>query len=483
MRSASIVFAVLTAGCAASFRGDPTLLADRVRPPATAPAAAPDLGALSPLHPADVAAPTIVERHLTNGIRVLLIPRHDFPIVDFSFVVLRGAQDAPPGFAHLWIEAATEATPSLRPSEMLQWLRKHSVVVRREAAYAYCAFGVKVLTPFLDDTLHVTAQALLAPSIDEDSFEEATRDHGNAVLRARGSPQGVAYDTLLASLYPPDHVYAKSVVGAAIHPARAELDAFSKRTINASDLAFVAVGDFDVEPLMKRLESEIGKLPRRESARATIPAVAPRKRRGVVVARTRDSEVQFALGFLAPPADDPDRAALAIAAMALREATLHDLRIIEGASYGASLFEGIRSGPAPFVLQSAVEPSRAARSIDDVWHAVDHLRDGLTEDEVTRLRERAIALFPASFDTVASAVANLENIAALGMPATAPAAALDALRKVTAADVKRVAEKYMTEDSLQLVVVGEPAATAAVDDRLEYHAPAKQAAAPEAHAE
>jgi len=479
VRSAVVSFVLLAVGCGASFQVAPVVVADRPRPAAVAPTTGAPIPTVMPTGSAPIVTlPEIVEKRLSNGIRVLLLPRHEYPIVDFSFVMLRGAADAPPGFANVWLEAATTSTPDLSPVAMFTWLRARGAVAHRSTGYEYCSFGVKVVTPLLRQTLDVAAQALLSASIPDTAVPRATRHHSASVISARNAPDSIAYAALVAALYPADHVYSHTVVGEDIHPSRSELEAFSRRTIDASHLAFVAAGDFDPESLTERLEATLGKLPRAESKRAEIPSVPARKRRAIVITRGRDPQVQVTLGFLAPPAADADRAALHVTSLALNDVTRRALRLVDGATYGTFLFESTRSGPAPILIRAALEPERAPQALDDLWHTVDQLRAGPPSDEVARLRDRAIALFPARFGDVSSARVSLEGLAAMALPTTEPAAELEALRKVGPEDVKRVAEKYMNEDSLQLVVVGEPRATASLESHLEYRAASSVTAPP-----
>lgn len=463
-------FAVAAAfvACGPSFAIAPELVADRAHARASGASAVSfdeDAGAPAVTSTPPV-IPEIVERKLSNGIRVLLVPRH--PIVDFAIVIKRGGEDAAPGFAHLWIEAATSSTKDLSRVPLMAWFRRRGAIVSRDAAYSHCTFGVKVITPLLEEALDQAANAVLRPSIDDEVLKKATSDHANAVLAARGAPGTIAYRTVLRSLFPSGHPYGETVVGEDVHPTLAEIETHSHDDVTASSVAIVAAGDFDAERFTSLLEARFGKLAGSAPAAKPIDAFVPHQRRGIVVAHAHDPQVQIAIGFPGVPVGDPDRAALHIASLALRDATLHDLRLIEGATYTTSVFESVRRGPAPIVFQTAVDPGRVAPAIQDIWHAIDRLHAGLAEQDTARFRARALAVYSSRFETVATMVAHLADMAALDLPITEFADGVAALEKVTAADVKRVADKYMTGETLQLAIVGEPTAVKPVEGLLEY---------------
>ena len=472
MRFGRCLALVALLGCGASFNVAPEVTADRPHAHATSATAVSfdeDAG-MPAVTTAAPSMPDIIDRQLKNGIRVLLVPRHDLPIVNFAIVIKRGAEDALPGFAHLWMSAATSATKDMSRPELFAWFRKRGAMATREAAYSHTTFEVKIVAPLLDDTLNVAAEAVLRGEISDDTVKRATSDHTNAVISAQAAPAAVAYRTAVRALYPAGHPYGETVVANEIHPTAAELEAYRRENVTAQSLAIVAAGDFDPDHVMARLEALFGTLGGTTPPAKNIEPVAPRARRGVMVAHAHDPQVQIAIAFPGTNRADPDHAALHVAAIALREATLHDLRLVEGATYSTSVFEAIRRGPAPVVLQTAVDPARVTPALQDIWHAIDHLRAGIGEDDAARFRERALALFPSRFDTLAAAVANLADIAALDLPPTEFATELEALRHVTAADIKRVAEKYMTDQTLQVAIVGEPTAIKSAQDLLEYHA-------------
>jgi zinc protease len=471
MRAVRWIASVVLFGCGASFPIAPDVAADRPHARASSASAVSFDEDAGP--PAVVVAaattPEIIDKQLKNGIRVLLLPRHDLPIVKVAIVIKRGAEDAPPGFAQLWITAATTATKDMSRADLNAWFRKRGAVATREAAYSHTTFDFKVVAPLLDETLDVATQVVLHGAINDDTVKRATSDHTNAVLSAQGAPGTIAYRTIMRALYPTGHPYGDTVVGEEIHPTVAELEAYRHDNVTAQSLAIVAAGDFEPDHVIARLESLFGTLSGTSPPPKTIDPVAPRARRGVMVARGRDQQVQIAIGFPGTNRADADHAALHVASIALRDATLHDLRLVEGATYTTSVFEAVRRGPAPIVLQTAVDPTRVSPALQDIWHAIDHLRAGLSEDETARFRDRALSLSPSRFDTLGSAVANLADIAALDLPATEFATELEALRHVTAADVKRVAEKYMSDQTLQVAIVGEPGAIKPAQDLLEYH--------------
>ena len=133
-----------------------------------------------------------------------------------------------------------------------------------------------------------------------------------------------------------------------------------------------------------------------------------------------------------------------------------DLREAHGYTYGA--FSGLELHRHSGVLLASgvVQPLRTSEAAAALPGDIARLRDEvLPDEELSGVKERLQQELPAVLETDERATSALAQLAVFGLPADEYARHMASIDAVTAADVKRVARRYLGPDAIRLVIVGD----------------------------
>ena len=142
-------------------------------------------------------------------------------------------------------------------------------------------------------------------------------------------------------------------------------------------------------------------------------------------------------------------------------------------AYGANAGESWRLSPGPFAIATAIVTKETAHGIDETIKILDDLAtNDVPEAELEKSKQNLIRALPASFGTNAQVAATFADLALNGIPDDFYAHYADAVRKVTAKDVKAVAKAVIPSGKMVIAIVGDMAKIRADIDALKLGEPA-----------
>lgn len=281
--------------------------------------------------------------------------------------------------------------------------------------------------------------------------------------RVDNVPYGAMSEMQLEAMYPEGHPYRWDVIGSMADLSAASIDDVKSffRTYYVPNNTVMAIsGDYDEKQAMAWIEKYFGGM------KAGDPIVRPNLPVPQLASVVRKSyEDPFAnasrisLTWASVPAYAPDEAPLDVLASILSNG--RGSRLQSNLLYRNELVANVNAGNNTSEIAGLFQISATARpgkTLDEIEAAInaelDRIKkDGPTADEITRsvTQREAQAIF--GLQTVFGKGSALANFAGyLGQPNYFQTN-LDRYRKVTAEDVKRVANKYLTANHLVLSAV------------------------------
>jgi zinc protease len=422
-------------------------------------------------------APKISELHLKNGVRVLLVERHDLPIVSVRVVAKSGAGDLPwevPGAASMMgsmLEQGTTTKTALQINDAYEALgASHGTWVDWDSGGA----AVKVTTDQLTKALPILADVVIHASFPVSELERLRARRLAAIQQEHSSPSAMSSNVTAAALYGRAHPYGHSIHGDAADVEKITRDDLVRAhavLFDPARSAIVVAGDVTKEALVKDLDAvfddwtrlPVPPLPNHGSTRAVAPR-APLTVKGaprlVVVDKpgSPQSVVRFAEVGIAKNARDRDAVGVmnAIFGGMFSSRINLNLREAHGYTYGAfSRFDG-RHGAGPFVASANVKADTTAASIGELFKEERAIVEGLVSPEELAGAKQSLELaLPARFEGVDSVTQALADLVAYDLPlddyATRPAR----IAKVTAEDVRKAARAHLHPRTLRVIVVGD----------------------------
>lgn len=449
----------------------PTLL-DRPSLPGSVDSAAPAIAATMPTAGGVVTPRVIVptEARLTNGIRVIMLEEHSFPLVALGVVLARGEVDAPPGAFDLFMRSLTSGSDLIAPKALHRTLYEYGTRVEVSARKEESHVEAQFLAPLLADVVRMVVPTFATPTFDSEELDKLLDERRRAASRNRDEPGARAVRELYKLLYPAGHPYAQFLEDSPAPLANVTVDTVRamRSFVGADDVSVVVTGDFTPARLLPLLEQALHTLKPGATASKTLDAAQPPLAAHVLaIDHPHDTQARLALGFLGVKLDDPDYVPLYCLARIIGADAKASLRVEHGLTYGASGTMYMMRMPAPVEITAAVNVAGVGQALRDTFGALNKFQT-LESDfsQLERAKSSILSNWPDTFETVTASMRSLATLAAFGLPADTWIKWRAVVQNLTADDLVRVAKKYLDKSKAQLVVLGDVARFKADIDAL-----------------
>ncbi|MDO8295183.1 MAG: pitrilysin family protein [Caulobacter sp.] len=405
-------------------------------------------------------------RVLANGMKVFYALDRATPNVTVQVWYGVGAKDDPAGrsgFAHLFEHLMFKATRNL-PGESFDRMTEDVGGFNNASTWSdFTNYYEVVPANHLQRLLWAESERLGSLVVDEASFK-SERDVVKEELRLRvlADPYGRFFRIVIPNASYTTHPYKRPGIGSIEDLDAATIDdvlAFHATYYRPDNAALIVVGNFDeaelnawVDQYFGSLKTPAGPLPRvtvREPARAgarTVTSYAPNVPLPAV-----------AITWQGPAASDPDAAALTVLdailsggkSSRLYNSLVYDQQIAQAAFSSADLNAqpGLFWVGAIMAGGKTVEDGQAA-----LMTQIRRLRDAPpTDAELAEARTEMVASAVRERETIDGRAFALGYALVMEGDAAKANTGIAELQAVTAADVQRVARKYLADDRLVVV--------------------------------
>jgi zinc protease len=416
------------------------------------------------LAPAPVVGAPLAHREvLSNGIRLLVAERPAIPIVVVQISVPAGSVHDPPdagGLANLTAALVTRGTARRTGPELDRAIEFVGGSLDGDAGRETATVSLAVLKKDLDLGLDLLVEVLREPVFPEDELQRKAADIQAAITRAEENPESVGARALARVVYP-GHPYGRPVTGTVESVRRLDREQvrrFFAQHYRPDGAVIVAVGDVTVNEIRAALDRRLAGWTAPSSTVAPVPQ-APAQPPPVVERIARElTQATVYLGAPAVRQTHPDYFPLIVANYILGGGSSSRLysRVRDERGFAYSVYSYVepgRSGSAYVVgLQTRLDAvDEAVRLTKEEMARMG--RDLVTPVELDQARSYLIGSLPLRMDTsskVAGLILGLE-LNGLGLDY------LDRFReqvsRVTAADVQRVAARYLDPARFSTILV------------------------------
>jgi len=418
------------------------------------------LGAVAP---GSAAAPLAHREVLPNGIRLLVAERPAIPIVVVRVSIRAGSAFDPPdagGLASLTADLLTRGTARRTAPELDRAIEFVGGSLETDAGRDTATVSLAVLKKDLDLGLDLLAEVLLQPAFPEDELKRKVTDIQAAIRRSEENPESVAGRELARVLYP-GHPYARPTSGTVESVGRLtreQVVRFYRERYRPDAAAIAVVGDVTEQGIREALLRRLGAW---SAPAAPLPAIPMTPAKPPVESRKLSRELTQATVYLGGPAvrqDHPDYFPLLVANYVLGGGSASRLytRVREERGLAYAVYGSIlpgRYGAAYVVsLQTRVEAvAEAAQLVKEEMARMG--RQPVADRELVLAKAYLIGSFPLRLDTSGKVAGLLIGIEENGLGLDYPDRFKAEVAKVTAADVQRVAKRYLDPAGFSSVMV------------------------------
>jgi len=407
---------------------------------------------------------------LANGLKLILLPRADVPLIAVDAIVRGGARLDPEALAGLasvtadmltrgagardafaFADAVEGAGGSLDAGAHAEAVGLHAVFLRRDRALM----------------LELLADALQRPRFDVSELDRVRERRVEFIKATKDSePQSLIGNYGRALLFGA-HPFAKPIGGserslAALQPK--DLQHYARDHLGADRTTLVFGGDFDVDELGAEVEAAFGGW---RAAKLPLPPLteAPRVRgrRVRLIDAPESTQTYFWIGNIGVARSYPQRAALEITNTAFGGSfgsmLMQALRVRSGLSYSASSGFRRASVPAEFSIGSFTETPSTTQAVTIALETLDALkRENLGKRAIDSARSYILGQYPQGLETAADWATALAELDLYDLPDSTIDEFPDALRGVDAEQSRQViAGAFPDSDDVDIVLIGDAA--------------------------
>lgn len=412
------------------------------------------LGTIVPVRGQSAAATSQVTEFDVNGLKVLIKRRPGTPTVAAGLFFRGGVRNLTAdnaGIESFVLRAAAEGSKNYPRQRLRTETSRIGTVISSAANFDYSVLGLSSTKLNFEASWAMFTDVALHPTFATEDVERIREQTLTGLRAANDSPEG-ALEQLSSKAIFAGHPYTNDPTGTIANVTgfkSADLAAYHKKMLETSRMLLVIVGDVEASALQKTIASTFGSLPKGDFKLGPIPPLNFSKPSLDIAQRAVQTD--YVKGsFAAPSIGDPDYYAMRTAMAILQSNVFQEVRVKRNLSYAPDADMDNMAANTAEISVSSVDPNESTRIM---LGEIEKLRQGSTdEDELGRMAGFFLTTYYLKQETNAAQVSELAQYELIGGGWRNSLAFLDRIRKVTPADVKAVANKYMR--NLRFVVVG-----------------------------
>jgi zinc protease len=419
--------------------------------------AIPPLPAFNPQEPKRI--------QLANGMVIFLQPDHELPFISGTMRIRGGSRDEPAGkvglvslYGRSW---RTGGTKTQTGDALDDYLEARAARVETFGGLDDASVSWDCLKSDFEDVFKVVLDLLRNPEFREDKIALAKRQMDTAIARRNDDPSSIANREAAMLGYGKDSPYARTPEYATVAAVtRSDLVKWHEAYVHPNNIILGVSGDFDPDAVEARLKAAFDSWERGPDLSQAEAAIEPAKPGIYFVPKDDVNQSEIQMVELGTRRDNPDYYAIEV------------LNEIFGGSFASRLVEDIRSKrglayevgggigtgfdhPGLVRVGMGTKSGTTLAAIQALEIDIAGLKKNPpTREELRKAKDDILNSFIFAFDSKQKVLGERMNYEFYGYPANFLERYRTGIEKVTKADVERVAEKYIHQDQLAVLVVG-----------------------------
>jgi len=416
----------------------------------------------------NVKLPRPIETTLPNGIHLMILEDHRFPLVSVQFDI-NGAGPmyepaAVPGLAGTTARQLTEGTKTRTSKQIAEQI--DSLGASLSASAGFGSGSAIVSASGLSDTFEqwfaLAADVLLHPNFPADELAQYQARAKSALLQQRSQPGFLANQTMSRALY---GTYPAAVVSAtpdsldSLTPALLA-DWHAKHYAPQNSILAIS-GDVHAETLIPKLRKWLAEWKRSKAPVKFVPGPPPATQEKIfLVDRPGSVQTTLLMGNLAIDRTSPDYPALVVLNEVLGAGSASrlflNLREEKGYTYGVYSNLIARKYAGPWTAGGELRTEVTDGAMTEFLRELNRIRnEKVPDDELDAARHSVVARFALSLESPQQLIAYAITRKSYNFPSDYWDKYPAQITAIQADDVQRAAKKYIDPATMQVVAVGD----------------------------
>jgi zinc protease len=402
---------------------------------------------------------------LANGMVIFLQEDHELPLIDASARIHGGSVSEPAdkvGLVDIFGDAwRTGGTKTKTGDQLDDFLEVRAAKVETGGGPDSTSISLSCLRGDFDDVFKVFADLLQNPEFRADKIDIAKKGMENSISRRNDQINGIAHRESAKLAYGADNPYAREPEYATVAAVtRQDLLDWHHRYIQPNNIVLGIAGDFDSAAMEAKLRAAFDSWPKGPAAARNEIQYHPAAPGYYVIPKEDVNQSSIHMVALGTTRSNPDYYAISVFNEAFgggfSSRLFNDIRTKRGLAYGVGGGIGANFGhPGMQQFGMGTKSQSTIEAVQALNEDIDNLsKQPITEKEIKDAKDAILNAFIFRLDSPDKVLGERVTYEFYGYPADWLDKYQAEIQKVTAADVNRVATKYVHRDQLAVLVVG-----------------------------
>lgn len=414
--------------------------------------------------------PTWTKTRLSNGAQLIVVEKHDLPLVALTIDFIGGATSYEPasklGVANFAASMLSEGTTTRTADQLSDAQQLLGTQINASVGTETGTIRFTALKEKFEPALGLLADMMLNSTFPDSALQRIRARTLVQLTQAKDQPNTIASNVFAKITYGDAHPYGRVVNETTVKSiTRDDVMQFARTYFKPGRAVITVSGDVDPATVKGVVEKALSAWEpggaRPDFAYGPVPAA--KARTIYLVDKPKAAQSVFSFGTPGPARNTPDYYALQVMNNLLgglfQSRLNHDIREVKGYSYGVRSGFNYGRGPGAFNAGGGIV---SAKSDSALMGFMTHFRGvqgamPFTDDEVIQGKESLIQSLPGRFSSVNGTAAAVSSIYTQDLPETFYRDFAKNINAVTKEELTRVAKKYIDVDHLNMVIVGDRA--------------------------
>lgn len=418
-----------------------------------------------PLAPRPLNIPEPFKTNLANGLQLVLVEDKRLPLVSFRLAFKSGDANDPaslPGLSDMISHLMTEGTAMRTSRQVAEDIERLGATLTIGASSDFTTVAGSALSIYADEILELIADVTLRPSFPQNEIDLARENTKQLLIQQRAQPTFLASERVAQVMFG-EHPYAR------VSPTPESLDAMTRNKLASfresmfvpNHAVMIVVGEFERNAILERIDQLFGAWQRGVLPVLNFPPPQrQRARAAFVVDRPGSAQSNIVIASPGITRTSPDYFPMLLMHTILganaSSRLFMNLREQKGYTYGAYTNLDARRLAGTFRAMAEVRTPVTGASLHEFFYELERIRiQAVSAEELDNAKSYLTGVFPIRIETQDGLIDQLVSIKMFELPDDYLQTYRDRVNAVTAEEIQRVAQEYVTSDHAAIVIVGD----------------------------
>lgn len=419
----------------------------------------------APLAPRPINLPIPAEKVLPNGLKIVVVEDKRLPIVSAQLIFRTGDiydSKSLTGLTGMMTGLLKEGTTTRSSQQIAQEIEKIGGSVSAFSSADNTFVSATSLSQYTNQILQLMADVTLNPTFPNKEIDLAKQNTIQGLDFQRSQPAFLAQEQLDKQIWG-NHPYGNTTSTKETISAitRDKLVEVHKQMFIPNNAVLVIVGNVDKTKIINDVSKLFGSWKSSEITAMTVVAPPARNERTLtIVNRDGSTQSNIVMANVAINRNNPDYFPMLVLNQIYgagpSSRLFMNLREAKGYTYGAYSNLDFKVKAGSFGANAEVRNEVTGASVKEFFNEMERIRNTpVPAQELTDAKNFVTGIFPIQIETQDGLLAQLVRTQVNNLPADYLQTFRDKVNAVTAADIQRVAQKYITPDKIAVVIVGD----------------------------